>query len=58
MATKKRRRRETSKDIVVAVLVIFAVAMVAAYTLPILFDYIQDTILQIFKTVSTLTGSV
>lgn len=33
---------ETSKRIVVFILIIFVVSMVAAYTLPVLFQYIGD----------------
>ena len=32
--------------------------MAASYTLPIMFDHIQEIAEQIFKTTSTLTGSI
>ena len=49
---------ETSKRIVSIVMAIFILSMAAAYTLPVLFDYVGDTALQIFQTTATLTGSV
>lgn len=52
------KKRETSKDIVLFVLVIFCVAMVVSYTLPILFEWVGDITQQIFQTTATLTGSV
>lgn len=33
---------ETSKRIVVFILIIFTISMVAAYTLPVLFDHVGD----------------
>ena len=52
------KKRETSKDIVLFVLVIFCVAMVVSYTLPILFEWVGEIAQQIFQTTATLTGSV
>lgn len=56
MANKKKN--ETSKEIVITVVVIFAVSMVAAYTLPILFEHVGEIPYKIFQTTATLTGSV
>lgn len=49
---------ETSKRIVVFILIIFTISMVAAYTLPVLFDHVGDVAQQIFQATATLTGSV
>lgn len=49
---------ETSKRIVSFILVVFVISMAAAYTLPVLFDYVGDTAQQIFQATATLTGSV
>ena len=56
MAPKKKI--ETSKNIVVIILILFGLSMAASYTLPIIFAHIQETAEQIFKTTSTLTGSI
>ena len=53
-----KRKRETSKSIVVIVLILFSLSMAASYTLPVMFEYVKDTAQQIFQTTSTLTGSV
>ena len=57
MAVNKKRY-ETSKSIVVIVLILFTLSMAASYTLPILFDTIREIAQEIFKTTSTLTGSI
>lgn len=57
MAAQKKKQ-ETSKEIVVAVLAIFFISMVASYCLPIFFDYVKDITLQMFQTTATQTGSV
>lgn len=49
---------ETSKKIVSLIVTIFILSMAAAYTLPVLFDYVGNIALQIFQTTATLTGSV
>lgn len=49
---------ETSKRIVIFILVIFVISMVAAYTQPVIFEYVGDIVQQIFQTTATLTGSV
>lgn len=49
---------ETSKRIVILILAIYIVAMTAAYTLPVLFDYVADVALKIYQSTATLTGSV
>ena len=49
---------ETSKRIVIFILTIFVISMVAAYTLPVLFDYAGEVVQQIFQATATLTGSV
>lgn len=53
-----KKKPETSKKIVIVVLIIFSVSMIASYVLSILFEYIQNTAQQIFQTTATLTGSV
>ena len=58
MQKKKQERRETSKGIVTAVLVIFTASMMLSYVLPIFFQYMCDNVLQMLQTVSTLTGSI
>lgn len=49
---------ETSKRIVIFIQVIFVISMVAAYTLPVIFDYVGDTAQRIFQATATQTGSV
>lgn len=49
---------ETSKRIVITILIIFIISMAAAFILPILFEYAGDIVLSIFQTTATLTGSV
>ena len=49
---------ETSKKIVVAVLVVFAVTLIASLTLTVLFNDVRETMMGIVKAVSTLTGTV
>lgn len=56
--TTQKKKQETSKGIVYAVQIIFCVSMAASYCLPIIFDFIQETALQMFQTTATLTGSV
>lgn len=51
-------KKETSKNIVTFILIIFTLSMAASYTLPVLFESVQEISYQIFQTVSTLTGSV
>ncbi len=43
MADAKKKKQETSKGIVLVMLIIFAVSMAAAYVLPILFQYMAET---------------
>ena len=54
----RRPKRETSKGIVLAVLIIFFIGMAASYTLPIVFGHMEEMCLQMFQTTATLTGSV
>ena len=56
--TKQKKKQETSKGIVLAMLIIFAVSMTAAYVLPVLFEYIAETVQAVFQATTTLTGSV
>lgn len=58
MGEIKKKKMETSKGIVIAVLVIFTISMAAAYTLPILFEHVGEIALKIFQSTATLTGSV
>lgn len=60
MAVKKttNKRLETSKEIVIMMLVIFCISMTASYTLPIIFDGVGEIALSIFQTTATLTGSI
>ena len=53
-----KKRKETSKEIVVVILIIFTASMAAAYTLPILFEYIGEIALKVFQATATQTGSV
>ena len=56
--SRTRKKKETSKEIVVAILVIFTASMAAAYTLPVLFEYIGEIALKVFQATATQTGSV
>ncbi len=49
---------ETSKRIVIFILVIYLIAMAASFTLPVLFDYAGETVLKVYQATATLTGSV
>ena len=53
-----KKKLETSKSIVIIILIIFVFSMAASYTLPIFFQFIKDLALSIFQTTATLTGSV
>ena len=54
----RKKKMETSKSIVVVILILFGISMAASYTLPVLFDHVRDVAQEIFKMTSTLTGSV
>lgn len=54
----QKKKKETSKEIVLTILTIFFISMVASYCLPQLFDSIKEMALQMFQTTATLTGSV
>ena len=58
MGEIKKKKMETSKGIVIAILVIFTISMAAAQTLPILFEHVGEIALKIFQSTATLTGSV
>lgn len=58
MGEIKKKKMETSKGIVIAILVIFTISMAAAYTLPVLFEHVGEIALKIFQSTATLTGSV
>ena len=58
MGEIKKKKMETSKGIVIAILVIFTISMAAAYTLPVLFEHVGEISLKIFQSTATLTGSV
>jgi hypothetical protein len=53
-----KTKLEMSKGIVVIVIVAYILSMAAAYTLPIIFEWVGTTSLKIFQTTATLTGSI
>lgn len=57
MAARKKKQ-ETSKNIVLVILIVFGISMAASYVLPILFEAVREIAQEIFQTTSTLTGSV
>ena len=54
----REKKFEMSKGLVVGILVSYAVSMVAAYTLAVLFPATGQITLNIFQTTATLTGSI
>ena len=58
MAGTRKQKQETSKNIVLIILVLYSISMAASYTLPVLFNNVNDISQKIFQATSTLTGSV
>ena len=52
------KKIETSKKIVVAMMVVFVLALGASYTLTVMCDGVRESVWRIFQAVSTLTGTV
>lgn len=53
-----KTKLEMSKGIVIIVIIAYILSMAAAYTLPIIFEWVGTTSLKIFQTTATLTGSI
>ena len=53
-----KKKQETSKSIVMMILILYSISMAASYALPVFFENIHDVAQKIFQATSTLTGSV
>ncbi len=54
----QKKKQETSKSIVIIILILYGISMASSYTLPVFFESIHDVAQKIFQATSTLTGSV
>lgn len=54
----RKKKQETSKSIVMIILILYGISMAASYTLPIFFESVHDISQKIYQATSTLTGSV
>ena len=58
MVKEHKKKQETSKSIVLIILILYSVSMAASYALLVFFENVHDISLKIFQATSTLTGSV